>query len=95
MLFNELQKLCNVNFDKFISPLTDQGQCKLADIVNKTSECTYNLEETYPIINNNAVNKTSELWNNSTWCNNCWLCGLKLETQNIHLPNNVNIFCLT
>jgi hypothetical protein len=78
MLYNELEKLCNLNFDKFISPLTDQSQCKMVGIVNKTSECTYNLDDTYPIINNNAVNKTSELWNNSTWCNNCWLCGLKV-----------------
>ena len=75
-VFIALKKLCELRIDKFISAASDQSQCQYVGIVNNKSDCKYNLNDTFPGINNGAVNPSRNLWNSRTWCDNCWLCGL-------------------
>ena len=75
-VFIALKKLCELRIDKFISAASDQSQCQYVGIVNNKSGCKYNLNDTFPGINNGAVNPSRNLWNSRTWCDNCWLCGL-------------------
>lgn len=75
-VFIALKRLCELRINKFISAATDQSQCQYVGIVKNTTGCKYNLNNTFPIINNGAVNPSRELWTSRTWCNNCWLCGL-------------------
>jgi hypothetical protein len=77
-VFNSLKILCEQRMERFISAATDQDQCRYVGIVNTTSGCKYDLKDTFPIINNGAVNSSRDLWTNKTWCNNCWLCGLSV-----------------
>ena len=79
-VFLALKNLCELRIEEFISAATDQAQCQYVGIVNNTTGCRYNLNDTFPAIEltltNAGVNLSRNLWTSRTWCNNCWLCGL-------------------
>ncbi len=78
-VFNELQKICQIRIEDFMSTASDQSQCNYVNIRN-IPNCGYKLNITFPAIEitptNAGINTSRGLWTENTWCNNCWLCGL-------------------
>lgn len=84
---NVVKSYCDVGLDLFAAEIkTAQQQCINIGLPPPSLPCSYNMQETYPELENgppirsNASN-TAKLWESRTWCTHCWLCGLRVEDK--------------
>lgn len=82
LAFNELKKLCETSVVNIITSVADPAQC---DSVGVNLRCKdkngipYDINKTYPSITN--INPKRSLWSSTSWCNNCWLCGMQVAEK--------------
>lgn len=80
--FGELKKICVAGVTNVISSVADPTQCDAVGVNLKCKDkngVPYDINNTYPSIRN--INPKRNLWTSNTWCNNCWLCGMKVEEK--------------
>lgn len=89
VITNVLKSYCEEGLKLFAAETSGAGQqCINVGLPQPDSgvECSYRLDQTYPDLDQKSYRPTPlgpdpalKLWSSKTWCNHCWLCGMRVE----------------
>jgi hypothetical protein len=98
VITNVVKSYCEKGLNLFAAETSGAGQqCINVGLPQPESgvECNYRLDQTYPVLNNAqpplrfrpGPDPELKLWSSKTWCNHCWLCGMRVEKNVASGPN--------